>query len=122
MKVTISKHEDVSTQNWYGTTLDSQMHFHGSFNTVDKSIRNKYFDTGHNGGSYSLNFDSKNLDEILNVLNISEPDTLYTLDHTEENGMRNTHDIDKEKYLAYDVSNHRDYYTDYLAPYFKKMM
>jgi hypothetical protein len=120
-KIRISKHEDISTQNWYGTKLDSSMLFPDTWFDIDKNIVNKFFHRGNNGGSYSLNFDSNDLDAILSALNLNENMVEYEQDITPENGMRKTHSTNKELFIAYKVSNNRDFYTDYLTPYFASM-
>jgi hypothetical protein len=122
MKYEIQKHENLSTQSWYGTQLDSQMLFKDTWYKMDKSILDKYFEIGNNGGSYSLNFDSANLEDILKELNISETSIKYLQDITEEGGMRHTYTVTKKEYLLFNTKQTRDEYTDYLAPYFSAML
>ena len=122
MKYEIQKHEDLSTQSWYGTKFDSQMMFKDTWYKIDKVILDKYFEIGNNGGSYSLNFNSNNLEKILNELNIKEEDITYLQDITEENGMRTTLTISKIEYMKFNTKQTRDEYTDYLAPYFSAML
>lgn len=120
MKVEISKHLNDSHKNWYGTTFDSQMFFKETWYRIDKAILNKYFEIGHNGGSYAINFDSKNFDAILNELNISESDITYML--TDDTGVINEKKVvPKQAYLDYQPTNDRQYFTDWLAPYFKNI-
>ena len=122
MKLTIQKHENLSTQNWYGTSLDSQMFFKETWYGLDNSFKDKYFEIGNNGGSYSLNFNSEDLDTILDILNIDLSDISYVQDITRENGMRDTFDVTKKEYLKYNTSQTRDEFTDYLAPFFEAML
>jgi len=112
IKVKIQKHLDKATQDWYRTDKDSQIHFVGSFYEYEDKFSGtfkKYFQNGKNGGSYSLNFDSENLDVILDELGINDDEVQYTF--TSENGfpLKST----KEEYKAYKITNfERDIYSE----------
>jgi len=114
MTIKIQKHKDLSTQNWYGTKLDSQMTFEKSWYGLSDEIKS-YFEIGHNGGSYALNFDSKNLNVILKLLKkLGKLEVSYV----KEKNMFSTEEITKKEYLSMKVKDERDDYTDMLTPYF----
>ncbi len=111
MKIKIQKHKDLSTQSWYGTNLDSQITFDETWYDLSDEIKS-YFEVGYNGGSYALNFDSKDLDKILDLLGDNE----YT--YVKDVGMFSEEEISKEEYLNIKLKNERDEHTDMLTPYF----
>ncbi len=75
--VRIKLHEDKTSQVWYGTNKDSQISVSEGFYNISKLFNlytknkftgGKYFELGNNGGSYSLNFNRKDLRKITKVL------------------------------------------------------
>jgi len=115
-KIQIQKHLTKTHQHWYGTNLDSQMFFPETWYSIDKKILNKYFEIGRNGGSYSLNFSSENLDTILFLLNLNNNDIEFVIED-DSKIIPKKYVIDKDKYFNMKVSNKIDSFTEYLIPY-----
>ena len=110
--IVINKHENLSTQRWFGTSCDSQMFFKETWYSLPKNILNKYFEIGINGGSQSLNFNSSDLDTILELFDIQE--VKYTKKENIGLGIPNTIDISKIEYLSTEVVQEKDDFNEYL--------
>jgi len=114
-KVYIRKFEDLGDKNWYakGTDCDSQATFEGSFNLIRSEKRDRFdelFHLGNNGGSYSADFNSKKLDEIIDFLK----DDFEIVFVKEEGMFHNKVEITRDEYLNYMMKDTTDPFNEYL--------
>jgi len=113
--IKIQKHEDLSSQSWFGTSKDSQMFFSYTWYEMPKNILDKYFEVGNNGGSYSINFNSEDLNEIIEELVLTDIHFVQ-VDNTKT--IPRDLPCTKSDYLEYQIEQTRDGYTEMLAPLF----
>jgi len=121
-EIRISIHKDKSEQIWFNTTKDSQMFVSDGWYSISKTFNlysnntftgGKYFELGNNGGSYSINFNKKDLNKIIKPLKELGYKIKYVKGHNTQ--------ITKKEYMKTTTNDNRDEYSDYLAPYFKNM-
>lgn len=121
-EIRISIHKDKSEQNWFNTTKDSKMFISDGWYSLKEKFNlysnNKftggdYFEIGNNGGSYSLNFNKKDLNKILKTLK----DMGYKIKYVKEHNTK----ITKKEYMLSKPDNKTDIHTEYMTSIFKNM-
>ena len=116
--IKIQLHEDKSSQNWFNTNKDSQIFFSDGYYEFAEEFNmyknNRFadglFQMGNNGGSYSLNFNKEDLDEILEVIEKTD----YEVKYVKSGEYHGTIDITKEEYLNSEVVQTTDGFTEYI--------
>lgn len=115
----ISKHEDLNSQCWFRTTKDSKIFLSVGWRELavefncfkNGKFDSKMFDIGNNGGSYQLNFDSKDLPKILKALKKLGYNIEYRNDETRK-------EISKKEYTEQTIRNELSRETQFLASIF----